>query len=96
MGKLFSKKNVNNTKNILLEKEEQVPIVEVNFKNDIYPSELGDQQFEWIPILYHNLEIENIFRICNEGWKLYFQKNEDDQKTCRIDNHYYFFRRTKY
>ena len=86
MGKLFSKKNVKNT----FEKEEEVPIVEVNFKNDIYPSELGDQQFEWIPISCYNLEIENIFRICNEGWKLYFQKNEDDQKTCRIDHHYYF------
>ena len=103
MGKVFSAfrgKEGNNQKHILLEKRTAVPIVEVSFehqyKND--PSEVGDPNFEWMPIHTGGCDYSaTIMQISTDtefkGWRLYFQKNENNQKECKINHYNYYFKR---
>ena len=104
MGKVFSAfrgKEGHNQKHILLEKRVTVPIVEVSFEHQYknYPSEVGDPNFEWMPIhTGENDYSETIMQICTDtdfkGWRLYFQINErNNQKECKINHYNYFFKR---
>ena len=103
MGKVFSAfrfKKYNNQKHILHEKGTMVPIVEVSFEHQYknYPSEVGDPNFEWMPIHTGKCKYsETIMQICNDtefkGWRLYFEINKNNQKECNINHYNYFFKR---